>query len=73
MHDVTLKGPRCQWDNFVDDVVVRVQPCEVVEVSMEPSKLCEVFEVLFEILRTSSRENPELIYKQNEVRIQRRT
>ena len=56
-----------------DLTTVRVQPCEVVEVSMEPSKTCEVFEELFEILRASSRGNPKLIYKQTEVRIQRRT
>ena len=29
---------------------VRARPCEVVKVSMEPSKTCEVFEVLFEVL-----------------------
>ena len=33
--------------------VVRAQPCEVVEVSTEPSKTCEVFEVLFEMLQDS--------------------
>ena len=56
----------------LDLTTVRARPCEVVEVLTEPSKRCEVFERLFEMLRTSSRENPKLIYKQNEVRIQRR-
>ena len=57
----------------LDLTTVGVQPCEVVEVSMEPSKGCEVFERLFEMLQTSSRGNPKLIHKQNKVKIQRRT
>ena len=57
----------------LDLTTVRARPCKVVKVSMEPLKTCEVFEKLFEILRPSSRGNPKLIYKQNEVEIQRRT
>ena len=34
----------------LDSTTVRVRPCEVVKVSMEPSKMCEVFEALFKIL-----------------------
>ena len=66
---------QAEMDAFLEEALttVRVRPCEVVEVSMEPSKTCEVFEELFEILRVSSRGNPKLIYKQNEVRIQRWT
>ena len=54
-------------------VAVRARPCEVVEVSTEPSKRCEVFERLFEMLQTSSRGNPKLIYRQNKVKVQRQT
>ena len=58
---------------FVQNAAVRARPCEVVKVSTEPSKMCKVFEGLFKILRVSSRGNPKLIYKQNEVKIQRWT
>ena len=34
----------------LDLTTVRVRPCEVVKVSMEPSKRCEVFKRLFEML-----------------------
>ena len=53
----------------LDLTTVRARPCKVVEVSMEPSKRCEVFKRLFEILQVSSRGNPKLIYKQNKVKI----
>ena len=39
----------------LDLTTVRAQPREVVEVSTEPLKRCEVFERLFKMLRTSSR------------------
>ena len=37
----------------LDLTTVRARPCEVVEDSMEPSKRCEVFEVLFKMHRDS--------------------